>query len=158
MTRTVAVTALALALAAAPARAGWRPVVTLLIDAGQGGATGARCVDGIAGKLKEAGEDIELVRRDLGAVRGKLPTTLAASVLAWTWADTKGLRARGSDDPFDAIIVVDCRPDAGTIDAVIAPTFEGVTTLRLRRIPAGPKTIAWLTARIASASYHGFEP
>ncbi|MBK9033018.1 MAG: hypothetical protein IPL61_17410 [Myxococcales bacterium] len=158
MTRALVVAATALALTvAAPAHAGWRPVVTLLVDAGQGGAAGKRCVDSIAGKLKEAGEDLELTRRDLAAVRAKLPATLAPSVLAWAWADTRPLRSRGRDGTYDAIVVVDCRPDAGTIDVMIAPTSEDVTTVRLRGIAPAPRTIAWLTARIQAASSVGFE-
>lgn len=159
MTRAlvVAATALALTVAAPAAQAGWRPVVMLLVDAGQGGAAGKRCVDGVAGKLKEAGEDLELTRRDLAAVRAKLPATLAPSVLAWAWADTRPLRSRGRDGSYDAIVVVDCRPDAGTIDVMVAPTSEAVTTVRLRGLAAAPRTIAWLTARIQAASYVGFE-
>ena len=88
MTRAALIATALIATAAAPARAGWRPLELMLIDAGQGGAAGKRCVDRVAAYFKAQGEDVDLVRRDLAAVRGKLPATLPASVLAWTDAET----------------------------------------------------------------------
>ncbi|MEZ4401123.1 MAG: hypothetical protein R3B06_13950 [Kofleriaceae bacterium] len=158
MTRPPASVLLAVVAAlAAPAQAGWRPVETLLIDAGRGGAAGKRCVDAIAGQLKLAGEDIALVRRTYAAIQPKLPATIPVSLRAWRWADTKALRD-GAGGPFDAVIVVDCRPDDHVVEVMVAPASEGVTTWRLRGVPATPGTIAWLTQRIQAASYRGFEP
>ena len=157
MTRAALIATALIATAAAPARAGWRPLELMLIDAGQGGAAGKRCVDRVAAYFKAQGEDVDLVRRDLAAVRGKLPATLPASVLAWTDAETAALRTRKGDDPLDAIVVIDCRPDARTLDVVIDPTPDGVATLRLRAVALDAPVLDWVARRIQAAAYVGFE-
>jgi hypothetical protein len=157
MTRAALIATALIATAAAPARAGWRPLELMLIDAGQGGAAGKRCVDRVAGFFKAQGEDVDLVRRDLAAVRARLPSTLPPSVLAWTDAATAALRPRKGDDPFDAIVVIDCRPDARTLDVVIDPTPDGVTALRLRAVALDAPVIEWVARQIQAAAYVGFE-
>lgn len=157
MTRAASIAVALIATAAAPARAGWRPLELMLIDTGQGGAAGKRCVDRVAGFFKAQGEDVDLVRRELTAVRGKLPATLPPSVLAWTDAATAPLRARKGDDPFDAIVVIDCRPDARTLDVVIDPTPDGVVTLRLRAVALDAPVTAWVAGQIQAAAYVGFD-
>ena len=164
MTRRLVAAATALAaLAIAPARAGWRPVEMLLVDAGRRDPVDIRCVVAIANQLREAGEDLVLSRRTLDKIRLTLPADLAPSILTWTAADLRATRARADGSTYDAVVVVDCRPDAGTVDVVIARNCDEVATLRLRGLPprtsAPPAaTIAWLTARIESASYVGFSP
>ncbi|HRK45522.1 MAG TPA: hypothetical protein PK324_07860 [Nocardioides sp.] len=157
MTRTLLVAATLIITAAAPARAGWRPLELMVIDAGQGGAAGKRCVDRVAAYFKAQGEDVDLTRRDLAAVRAKLPATLPTSVLAWTDAETAALRTRKGDDPLDAIVVIDCRPDVRTFDVVIDPTPAGVTTLRLRAVALDARVLDWLARQIQIAAYTGFE-
>ena len=157
MTRLALVAAALIITAAAPARAGWRPLELMLIDAGQGGAAGKRCVDRVAAYFKAQGEDVALVRRDLAALRRKLPAALPPSVLAWTDAETAALRPANAPVVYDAIVVIDCRPDARTLDVVIDPTPDGVATLRLRAVALDAPVLEWVARRIQAAAYVGFE-
>lgn len=159
MTRAalIATALIATATAAPPARAGWRPLELMLIDAGQGGAAGKRCVDRVAGNFKAQGEDVAMVRRELGAIRRKLPATLPPSVLAWTDAETAPLRPANAAVQYDAIVVIDCRPDERSIDVVIDQLVPGVTTQRLRGVAIDGPVIDWMTRQIQAAAYIGFE-
>ena len=162
--RRTALTALGVAALAAtvcrprPAAAGWRPVETLLVDAGDGSKASKACVDTIARRLLEAGEDIALVRRRLDQVADRVPANPPASRLDWTEAQLGPLRAYDAYDAYDAVVVVVCRADARAIDVVIDPPEEGVTTLRLRALPIDRQTLDWLGDRIEGASYAGFVP
>lgn len=157
MTRLALVAAALIITAAAPARAGWRPLELMLIDAGQGGAAGKRCVDRVAAYFKAQGEDVALVRRDLAALRRKLPAALPPSVLAWTDAETAALRPANAAVVYDAIVVIDCRPDARAFDVVIDQSVPGVTTRRLRGVAIDGPVIDWMARRIQAAAYVGFE-
>lgn len=157
MSRAVGVAAV-LAVAIAPAQAGWRPLELMLIDAGPGDAASKRCVDRIAAYFKAQGEDVALVRRPLAAIEATLPSPLPPSLLAWTDATTEPLRARRGDDPLDAIVAIDCRPAATTLDVVVNPAWPGVTTLRVRGVPIDDRAVTWIASRIDRAASIGFEP
>jgi hypothetical protein len=140
------------------ADAGWRPIETLLVDAGDGTDASKGCVDTIARRLREAGEDIALVRKRLDQVAKRLPGTPPASVLDWTETQLGPLRPIDAYEVFDAVIVVDCRPDAHALDVAIDPPATGVTTLRVRALPLDRATLEWVSDRTQSASWAGFEP
>ena len=53
--------------------------------------------------------------------------------------------------------MIDCRPDARTLDVVIDPTPDGVATLRLRAVALDAPVLDWVARRIQAAAYVGFE-
>ena len=68
------------------------------------------------------------------------------------------LRPRRGREPYDAIVAIDCRPAARTLDVVVDPSPPGVTVLAVRTIALDAAAQHWIATRIELAAFIGFEP
>ena len=145
---------------ARPARAGWRELEVLLVDAtpADAGAAGARCVREVVEQF-DPGET-KLTRRTLAAVTPKLGNPPLA-ILAWTADLLTPLRPYRHDDldgTYDAIVVVDCRPDQRHLDVVVDAITPGLVTYRVRTLAIDGALLAWLVDDVRRHGYAGFSP
>lgn len=154
--------ALAVATLAAdrPAHAGWRELEVLLVDAtpAGAGAAGERCVRELVDQF-DPGETV-LDRKTLAAVTPKLGNPPLA-ILAWTAELLAPLRPYRRDDydgTYDAILVVDCRPDERHLDIVVDAITPGLATYRLRTLAIDRALLAWLVDDVRRHGYAGFSP
>ena len=140
------------------AAAGDREAEILLIDAtpASAGAAGERCTRAIAKRL--GAEDANVTRRTAAAVVARLGPNPPASILAWTEPRLAPLRQRAADATYDAIIVMDCRPDQRVLDLVVDPPAPGLVSFRLRALTLDAKVLDWIIDDAVAHAWAGFAP
>jgi len=163
VTRPFAVAALValfcLLLAPRPASAGERQLEVLLVnmtpDALSTGASKA-CVAAV--KKTIAADDTHIttlgetpLRKAVGKPKKGTP------FLDWPHTAFKKVRERG-EAWIDAVVLIDCRPESGRLDVLVAPAAAGTARIELRTPTIDPRAARWVGAAILRRAWAGFVP
>lgn len=145
-------------LAPAPAAAGDRRLTVLLVDMtpdASASAAARTCVDDLRARL--AADYTELARLGEAALRERLGRP-EGPFLTWSARTLGPARPRKDGSRFDAVVLVDCRPELDQLDVLVAPAADGTATLQLRGVAPGRRAIAWLAAAVLRRAWAGFSP
>ncbi len=141
-------------LGAASAWAGDRPPEAVLVnmtpDALSSEAS-KTCVRAIEARLKQDGAKV--ARLGETALRKLAKKTAGEPFLAWPPGAFEPAKRGG----VDAAILVDCRPELGAIDVVVAPA-EGTARIELRRVRVDEAATEWVSTAILRRARIGFSP
>jgi hypothetical protein len=152
--------ALAMALlAAATAHAGDRQLEVLFVNLtpdAQSNDASRLCVRAIESKIKA---DYSIVNK-MGetALRQLTGKTAGEPFLEWPVESFKPARERKDQTWIDAVILVDCRPDAGQLDVLVNPASGGTARLAVRRVALDAKSAGFVGEAILRRAWAGFSP
>jgi len=149
------VTAL-LTLRAPRARAGDREMETLLVDMSPNGTPGGHAC-------------FTRIRRTFAAdyttLHGRGETATRAAVhdaegdfMAWQPAALAPLKEAHGDLRYDAVVLIDCRPEARRADVLVYESGDAVARVRWRDMALEPTDITWLAKSLVRLCWVGFSP
>jgi len=153
----LAVAALLVAVAAAPARAGDRKLEVLFVnmtpDAASTPASKA-CVRAIEKRVAE--DYTELQRMGETKLRSLAGKSAGEPFMSWPRAALDGAPRQRDPIAVDAILLVDCRPETKTLDVLVAPAANGLVRLRLRRVPLDAAALKLVAEALLRRAWSGF--
>jgi hypothetical protein len=160
MTRSIATAllcAISLALFTAPAQAGDRELEILLVNMTPDpvGDEGRRCAEHIRRSIR--GDYTRLQQQGETAFRESVGDEARVELMSYD-ADRLQRRRQRGDDWLDAIVLFDCRPEAGRIDVLIQSAAGGVSRIRLRDLRVDRSLLETLSAIILRHAWQGFSP
>lgn len=96
-------------------------------------------------------------RRKLYKLAGK-PAGPFMDWPAEAFEKTKVAAQEGGRAWFNVVVLVDCRPDAGTLDILIAPPSEELVQIQLRGLSVGKKAARWIADAVVRRGWVGATP
>lgn len=113
------------------------------------------CVDAIREGIAE--DYTQVTRLGESKLRAAVGKPAGEPFLDWEHPLFAAVKARG-DTQIDAVVLIDCRPEARTFDALIVPRVEGTARLRLRGRALGAARVRWLSQMVLRRAWLGFSP
>jgi hypothetical protein len=91
------------------------------------------------------------LRKAVGVAKGGAP------FLDWPHASFAKVKRRG-DSSIDTVVLVDCRPEAGQLDVLVAPASSGTARYQLRLPRIDERAARWVGAAVLRRAWTGFSP
>jgi hypothetical protein len=150
--------ALATVLTWGPGQAGYRELEVLFVNMtpdGESGPSSRQCVAALEKQVRA--DDTKVTRIGETPLRKLASRTAGEPFLDWPGAALEPARRRG-DSSFDAIILIDCRPDRQRLDVLVAPASPGLARLQVRGAPLDATTLTFIGDALLRRAWSGFVP
>jgi hypothetical protein len=148
----------AITLVGRRAEAGDRELEVLFVNMtpdAQSSPASKGCVADLRGKVKAGYTHVA----SLGETAARKAAGQAgdSSFLEWPASAVNAIGAHQASG-LDALILVDCRPEARRLDVLVAPASGAIVRLQLRRVAIDRRAIDWLAVEVMVHAWAGFSP
>lgn len=144
------------ALAPSRAEAGDRPLVVLLVNMTPEPTDAARrCFAQVRSAIAAEYTTVRRIGESAARRRAGGPS---GDMMSWDRAAFASLSVGPSPGDLDAVVLIDCRPDARRADVVVYNAAGDISQLRLRDVGFDRRRATWLAAAILRHGWVGFSP